>query len=162
MTLVGLTMILSPRGCLQPCMNAYSAIKNLAPYLLRWILRSGLCQDAGAPFFDAHPLDLQALTERTVIYEGPAQEAVRLFPENVNVAAAISLSGLGADRTLTQVVADPTLDRNVHEVSAHGDFGEMRITLRNVPSPSNAKTSYLACLSPLATLRRLAEPIQIG
>lgn len=116
----------------------------------------------GARFFDDHPIDLMALSTRTVIYEGPAREAVRLFPENVNVAAALSLSGLGADRTLTQVVADPDLDRNTHEVVARGSFGEMRIRLSNVPSPANPKTSYLACLSPLATLRRLAEPIQIG
>ncbi len=61
-----------------------------------------------------------------------------------------------------QVVADPALDRNVHEVTARGAFGEMRIRLANVPSPDNPKTSFLACLSGIATLRRLSEPLQIG
>jgi aspartate dehydrogenase len=61
-----------------------------------------------------------------------------------------------------QVVADPALDRNVHEVVARGSFGELRLRLSNVPSPANPKTSFLACLSPLATLRRLSDPIQIG
>jgi aspartate dehydrogenase len=117
---------------------------------------------AGAPFFDQHPIDLDGLRERTVIFEGPAGEAVRLFPANVNVAAALSLAGLGPERTRMQVVADPALDRNVHEVVARGSFGEMRLKLSNVPSPANPKTSFLACLSPLATLRRLAEPIQVG
>lgn len=117
---------------------------------------------AGAPFFETHPIDLGAITERTVIFEGSAAEAVRLFPANVNVAAALSLAGIGAERTRIQVVADPALDRNVHEVIARGSFGEMRLRVANVPSPANPKTSFLACLSGLATLRRLAEPVQIG
>ena len=117
---------------------------------------------AGAPFFDTHPIDLAAIKARTVIYEGPAAEAVRLFPANVNVAAALSLAGIGAERTRMQVVADPALDRNVHEVVARGSFGELTLRLANVPSPTNPKTSFLACLSGLATLRRLADPIQIG
>ena len=117
---------------------------------------------AGAPFFETHPIDLAAIRERTVIFDGPAREAVRLFPANVNVAAALSLAGLGADRTRMQVVADPALDRNVHEVVARGSFGELRLRVDNVPSPQNPKTSFLACLSGLATLRRLADPIQVG
>jgi aspartate dehydrogenase len=117
---------------------------------------------AGAPFFESHPVDLGAIRERTVIYDGTAREAVRLFPANVNVAAALSLAGLGADRTRMQVVADPALDRNVHEVVARGSFGELRLRVENVPSPDNPRTSFLACLSGLAALRRLADPIQVG
>jgi aspartate dehydrogenase len=117
---------------------------------------------AGAPFFESHQVDLDAIKERTVIYEGPAIEAVRLFPANVNVAAALSLAGIGPERTRMQVVADPALDRNVHEVVARGAFGELRLQFSNVPSPSNPKTSFLACLSPLATLRRLSDPVQFG
>jgi aspartate dehydrogenase len=117
---------------------------------------------AGAPFFESHPMDLETITERTVLFEGAATEAVRLFPANVNVAAVLSLAGIGPERTRMQVVADPMLDRNVHEVFARGSFGELRLRLANVPSPSNPKTSFLACLSALATLRRLAAPVQIG
>jgi aspartate dehydrogenase len=117
---------------------------------------------AGAPFFDTNPIDLATITERTIIFEGPAAQAVKLFPANVNVAAALSLAGIGPERTRMQVVADPTLDRNVHEVVARGSFGEMKLRLANVPSPSNPRTSFLACLSGLATLRRLSNPLQIG
>ena len=117
---------------------------------------------AGAPFFDANPIDLPAIRVRTVIFEGPAAQAVKLFPANVNVAAALSLAGIGPARTRMQVVADPALDRNVHEVVARGAFGEMTLRLANVPSPSNPRTSLLACLSGLATLRRLSTPLQIG
>jgi aspartate dehydrogenase len=117
---------------------------------------------AGAPFFQQNGIDPNSLTERTVIFSGLAAEAVKLFPQNVNVAAVLSLGGLGAERTLVEVVADPQLERNLHEVVARGNFGEMRLQLANVPSPANPKTSFLACLSPLALLRRLSEPIWIG
>lgn len=117
---------------------------------------------AGAPFFKSNAVDLEAITERQVIFSGTAEEAVKLFPQNVNVAAVLSLAGLGAARTMVEVVADPTLDCNLHEVVARGNFGEMRLQLANVPSPANPKTSFLACLSPLALLRRLSEPIWIG
>jgi aspartate dehydrogenase len=117
---------------------------------------------AGAPFFEDHPLDLAAITSPTVIFEGLARDGVRLFPANVNVAAALSLAGIGADRTRMRIVADPGSDRNVHEVVARGSFGELHLTLSNIPSPANPKTSFLACLSPLAILRRLSQPIQLG
>jgi len=116
----------------------------------------------GAPFFDDYSLDLAAIRERQVIFIGSASDAVRLFPQNVNVAAILSLGGLGAARTIVEVVADPTLDKNIHEILVKGSFGEMRLQLVNVPNPTNPKTSFLACLSPLALLRRLSEPIWIG
>jgi aspartate dehydrogenase len=117
---------------------------------------------AGAPFFDRNPIDLAALRERTVVFEGSALEAVAQFPANVNVAAAVSLAGVGPDRTRVRVVADPALEHNVHEVHARGAFGEMTLRLSNLPSPANPKSSLLAALSPLATLRRLTDPVQIG
>jgi aspartate dehydrogenase len=61
-----------------------------------------------------------------------------------------------------QVVADPSLDRNVHEIRAYGAFGDLTVRVSNVPSPTNPKTSYLASLSALATLHRLSQPVQIG
>jgi aspartate dehydrogenase len=117
---------------------------------------------AGAPYFDQHPVDFERLTGPTIVFEGSALEAVQHFPANVNVAATVSLAGIGPAATRVQVVADPTLAANVHEVTARGAFGEMSLRLANLPSPANPRTSLLACLSPLATLRRLSEPIQIG
>jgi aspartate dehydrogenase len=67
------------------------------------------------------------------LYSGPAREAALRFPENVNVAAAISLAGLGLDKTTVRVVADPTVERNTHEIEARGEFGDLRIVLRNIP-----------------------------
>jgi aspartate dehydrogenase len=93
-----------------------------------------------------------------VIYEGPALEAVGLFPANVNVAATLSLVGLGAVKTKVTVVADPASPGNVHEITAKGDFGLMRFRLENVPHSRNPRTSYLAVLSALETLRSACTP----
>jgi len=117
---------------------------------------------AGAPWFAAHPVDLDALTAPTVVFEGDAAEAIAAFPANVNVAVALSLAGVGTARTRVRVVAEPGLTRNVHEVSVRGDFGELRVEIANVPSPSNPRTSHLAGLSAIATLRRIAAPVVMG
>ncbi len=116
----------------------------------------------GAPYFETTPVDLDAVREPTVVFEGPATEAVRGFPANLNVVAALSLAGLGPERTRVVLVADPGIDRNVHEVTARGTFGELRLRLENLPTPGNPKTSLLAPLSALALLARMGAAIQIG
>jgi len=98
----------------------------------------------------------------TLIYEGSAVEACRLFPANVNVAATLSLAGIGAEKTVVRVVADPTISRNIHEIEVRGEFGELRVHVENVPSAENPKTSFLAALSAIATLKRLTEPLVVG
>ena len=107
-------------------------------------------------------LTLEGLAGPLTIFEGPASEAVRHFPVNLNVAASLSLAGIGAEATIVKVVADPGLTRNVHEVEVEGEFGRLFVRLENVPSPDNPKTSYLAALSALALLKRITEPVQIG
>ncbi len=95
------------------------------------------------------------------LYSGPAREAALRFPENVNVAAAISLAGLGLDRTTVRVVADPTVERNTHEVEAHGEFGDVKIVLRNIPT-ENPKTGRLTAMSMIKALRNLTAPVVVG
>jgi aspartate dehydrogenase len=112
---------------------------------------------AGAPFFANGEVNLDTITKITEIYEGPAAEAVRLFPANVNVAAVLSLAGLGADKTKVRVVVDPSATTNQHEIVATGRFGDMKITVNNVTTPGNPKTSYLAVLSAIECLRSLCE-----
>jgi aspartate dehydrogenase len=102
------------------------------------------------------------VNKETVLYEGPAREGITKYPKNVNVAATLSLAGIGLDRTTLRIVADPTIDRNTHEVEAVGEFGRLSVKLENVPSPDNPKTSYLAILSALATLKKLSDPVEIG
>ena len=100
--------------------------------------------------------------EEKILYEGPAREAVRLFPKNVNVAATVSLSGIGFEKTKVKIIADPKLKNNIHEIYVKGDFGEMKMRTENVPSPDNPKTSYLASLSAIAMLEKIAGSVQIG
>jgi aspartate dehydrogenase len=97
-----------------------------------------------------------------IVFEGSARDAVKAFPKSVNVAATLSLAGIGLDRTKVCVVADPSLDRNVHELRVRGKAGEFVVKARNVPSPENPKTSYLAALSAIHTLRRITEAVCIG
>jgi len=117
---------------------------------------------AGAPCISAMGIELEAITEAQVIYEGAAAEAVRLFPQNVNVAATISLAGIGLQRTVVRIVADPAATRNTHEIFLRGAFGEATVRLVNLPSPGNPKSSYLASLSVIAALQRISRPLQLG
>ncbi len=105
---------------------------------------------------------LDTLKNPTIIYEGPALEACRLFPVNVNVAAALGLAGIGPEKTKVRIIADPTIKRNIHEIEVKGEFGELKIQTENVPSVDNPKTSYLAALSAVATLRKITEHLLIG
>ncbi|MEA3201984.1 MAG: aspartate dehydrogenase [Thermoplasmata archaeon] len=105
---------------------------------------------------------LHDVKEARVLYEGPAREAVAKFPKNVNVAAALSLAGLGFEKTQVRIVADPALKANTHTIVARGAFGEMTCKVENVPSPENPASSYLASLAALALIRRFVAPIQVG
>jgi aspartate dehydrogenase len=117
---------------------------------------------AGAPHVVAKGIDLASVREPTQIFSGAARDAIPAFPANVNVAAALSLAGIGADATRVQVVADPTSDKNVHEIEVEGEFGRLAIRIENVPSPANPKTSYMAALSAIALLRRLTATLVVG
>lgn len=116
---------------------------------------------AGAPYFAERGMNPASLVQPTLIFEGSARDACRLFPANVNVSASLSLAGIGVDRTEVRIIADPTIQRNVHTVEVWGDFGRIETVTENVPS-ENPKTSRLAALSAIALLGRLSAPIQIG
>jgi aspartate dehydrogenase len=116
----------------------------------------------GAPGIVAAGVDLDTLTVPTIVFEGNALEAVVAFPANLNVVAALSLAGLGPERTRVVLVAEPGETRNVHEIRARGAFGELTLRFANLPSAENPKTSALAPFAALALLRRRAEAIQVG
>src|ERR687897_683488 len=96
-----------------------------------------------------------SIKKRTLIFEGSAVEAVQNFPANVNVAALLGLAGIGIEKTKVNVIADPSLRINKHEIKVIGKFGELIVRVKNVPSPTNPKTSYLAILSVIESLRSI-------
>ena len=117
----------------------------------------------GAKFFEDFKINLEDIKEKSTIFEGTANEAVRLFPKNINVSALLSLSGLGSHETIVKIIADPNTTKNTHEITARGKFGQITTKIENVPDPQNPRTSRLAILSAIETLRSICtDEIKIG
>jgi aspartate dehydrogenase len=115
-----------------------------------------------SPLVKQKRYDLNNLTEPALLFRGPAREALKALPQNINIAATLSMAGIGFDRTEVVVIADPGITQNVHEVEVTGDFGRMQVRVENVPAPQNPKTSYLAVMSACATLMEILKPLKIG
>jgi aspartate dehydrogenase len=116
----------------------------------------------GIAFVQALGVDLLKLKRREVLFEGPAREGVPHFPQNVNIAAVLSMAGIGFDRTRLAVVADPALEHNTHTIRVSGRSGRFTVVMENVPAPNNPKTAWLACYSALAALRELSAKVKYG
>ncbi len=116
-----------------------------------------------APFFDNSDIDPDKISKPIVLFDGAAKDVVKLFPKNINVAALLSLVGLGSEKTSVRVVADPNTNKNTHQIEANGKFGKLTITVENIPDPTNTKTSRLAILSAIERLRQICtKEIMIG
>jgi aspartate dehydrogenase len=116
----------------------------------------------GISYVEKLGVDLERLKTAKTLFEGPAREGVPHFPQNVNIAAVLSLAGIGMDRTRLKVVADPGLSLNTHTIRVSGASGRITVVLENVPAPENPKTSWLACYSALAALRSLESKVRYG
>jgi len=116
----------------------------------------------GVPYVLKSKINLQNLSEDTVIFEGSAHFATKLFPQNINVAATLSMAGIGPENTTVRIVASPHITRNIHEIEIESEAGRIVARTENVIHPDNPKTSYLAVLSAVATLKQILGPIKIG
>lgn len=116
----------------------------------------------GAPYVIQKKIDLDTIKEESVIFEGNAKKAVAFFPQNINVAAVLSLAGIGKERTRVKIVCSPGYSRNIHEIEIESSAGNTFIRCENNPCPDNSKTSYVAVLSAIAVLRGIFNPIKIG
>jgi len=109
----------------------------------------------GAEYLKMKKIDIDRIQKETVIYSGTAYDAVKYFPKNINVAATLSLSGIGPKRTRVKIITSPEYTRNVHEVEVEGEFGRLFAKTENVPSKYNPKTSQLAVFSALSKLKSI-------
>ena len=116
---------------------------------------------AGAPYLVENNIDIAGITEPLKIFEGTARDAAKGFPANLNVAVALSLAGLGPDRTTLQIWADPTVTRNVHRVEVESDSARFSMTIENIPS-ENPKTGRITALSVIAYLRKQGSALRVG
>ncbi|HKW37309.1 MAG TPA: aspartate dehydrogenase [Burkholderiales bacterium] len=116
----------------------------------------------GISYVERLKIDLDRLQGPVTLFEGTAREGVPHFPANVNIAAVLSLAGIGFDRTRLKVVADPALRYNTHFVTIKGRTGTIELRFESVPSPDNPKTAMLACYSALAAFRQFGSPVRYG
>ena len=114
------------------------------------------------PYLESKGIKATELRERTELFYGTAREAVMHFPQNINVAATISLAGIGFEKTRIRIMCDPQVATNEHHLKAKGKFGELDVVTRNVPSPRNPKTSYLAALSAISAIKKITGNTWVG
>lgn len=116
---------------------------------------------AGAPYLEANGISVANLSEAKRVFSGNAREAAAGFPANVNVVAALALAGIGADRTMIDIWADPAVTRNCHTIEVDADSARFTMAIENVPS-ENPKTGRITALSIVAALRKLHAPLRVG
>jgi aspartate dehydrogenase len=115
----------------------------------------------GAPHLVENDIRIEGITEPLRIFEGSARNAAKGFPANLNVAVALSLAGIGPDRTRVEIWADPTVTRNTHRIEVDSDSARFAMTIENIPS-ENPKTGRITALSVITCLRKLRAPLRIG
>jgi aspartate dehydrogenase len=116
----------------------------------------------GAPYLVEHNISVQGLSAPKKVFDGSARDGARGFPANVNVAAALSLAGIGPDKTRLEIWADPALTRNTHRIEVEADSARFSMAIENVPSVENPRTGKITALSAVAALRGLVAELKVG
>jgi aspartate dehydrogenase len=152
--------IIVPSGALLG-LDAVSAAREGTIHSVTLVTRKPVAGLLGAPLLVEQGLDITGLKEPMRLYAGDARGAVRGFPANVNVSVALSLAGIGPERTQVEVWADPTVTRNTHSIRVDADSASFSMTIENVPS-ENPKTGRITALSLIACLRKMHAPLRVG
>ena len=116
---------------------------------------------AGAPYLIENRISVDGLKSALCVFKGSARDAAAAFPANVNVVAALSLAGIGPDRTTIEIWADPAVTRNCHQITVDSDSASFTMSIANIPS-ENPRTGRITALSVIAALRKLTSPLQVG
>ena len=152
--------IVVPTGALIG-LDAVTAAAEGTIHSVRMVTRKPLQGLAGAPHLIENNLSIEGLTEPLRIFEGTAREAAKGFPANLNVAVALSLAGIGPDRTRVEIWADPTVTRNIHRIEVDSDSARFSMSIENIPS-ENPRTGRITALSVIACLRKQRASLRIG
>ena len=152
--------IVVPTGALLG-LDAVAAAAEGNIHSVRMITRKPPQGLKGAPFLEKNAISVEGLTEAKRVFSGSAREAAAGFPANVNVVAALSLAGIGPDRTVIEIWADPSVTRNCHTIEVESDSARFSLSIENIPS-ENPKTGKIVALSVLAALRKLSAPLRVG
>jgi aspartate dehydrogenase len=128
---------------------------------VRMVTRKPVLGLAGAPYIVENNIDIDRITEPLRIFDGTARAAAKGFPANLNVAVALSLAGIGPDRTKLEIWADPTVTRNIHRIEVESDSARFSMSIENIPS-ENPKTGLITALSVIAYLRKLRASLRVG
>jgi aspartate dehydrogenase len=152
--------IIVPTGALIG-LDAVTAAAVGEIHSVRMVTRKPVQGLAGAPFLVENNIDIAAIKEPLKIFDGTAREAAKGFPANLNVAVALSLAGIGPDRTRLEIWADPALTRNVHRVEVESDSARFSMSIENIPS-ENPKTGRITALSVIALLRKQRAALRVG
>jgi len=152
--------IVVPTGALIG-LDAVTAAAFETIHSVRIVTRKPVQGLAGAPYIVENKIDIEKITEPLRIFEGTAREAAKGFPANLNVAVALSLAGIGPDRTRLEIWADPTVTRNIHRVEVESDSARFSMSIENIPS-ENPKTGRITALSVIAYLRKQRSPLRVG
>lgn len=152
--------IIIPTGALLG-LDAVGAAAEGQIYSVKMVTRKPIAGLIGAPYLVENAIDIEHCSEPTMVFSGTAREAAKGFPANLNVAVALSLAGIGPDKTILEIWADPTVTRNTHRIVVDSDSARLDMTIENIPS-ENPKTGRITALSVISTLRKLAAPLRVG
>jgi aspartate dehydrogenase len=152
--------IIVPTGALLG-LDAVTAAAEGEIHFVRMTTRKPPNGLAGAPYLVANGIAVDGLREPKRVFSGTARAAAAGFPANVNVAAALSLAGIGPDRTMIDIWADPGVERNCHTIEVEADSARFSFSIENIPS-ENPKTGRITALSVIAALRKLHAPVRVG
>jgi len=116
----------------------------------------------GVKYIEEKRIELDKIKKDRVLFSGTAKIAVKYFPQNINVAAVLSMAGIGSDKTRVRIIASPSTKKNIHEIEIEAEAAKISTRTENILHPDNPKTSYLAVLAAIATLKQILEPVKIG
>jgi aspartate dehydrogenase len=115
-----------------------------------------------ADYFKTNHFPRLTKTNEVCVFKGTAAQAIKHFPQNVNVAALLSVAGKGSQQTQVEIWTSNKYKLNTHEVLIEAKSGKMSFKIENTPSQHNPKTSALAFYSADAALRRIFSNLHIG